>query len=91
MVVVDKVLAHSLGHTSQHAENELATLLLFGVQGLKASIYLVLSILADGAGVEEYGVGLSLVVAQFVASHLHDGCHYFRVGHVHLAAVCLDK
>ena len=89
VVVVDKVLAHALSHTSQHAENELSTLLLFGMQRLEASIYLVLSILSDGASVEEYGVGAVLVVAEFVACHLHNGCYHFRVGHVHLAAVCL--
>ena len=46
VVVVDKVLAHALCHTSQHTDNELSTLLLFGVQSLKSSIYLVLGILS---------------------------------------------
>jgi GNAT superfamily N-acetyltransferase len=46
VVVVDEVLAHALSHTSQHTDNELSTLLLFGMQRLKSSIYLVLDILS---------------------------------------------
>ena len=46
VVVVYEVLAHALSHTSQHTDNELSTLLLFGMQRLEASIYLVLGILS---------------------------------------------
>ena len=91
VMVVDKVLTHTLRHTSQNAQYQLASLLLLSMQSLQSSVYLVLRILADGAGVEEYGVGVSLVLAQLVASHLHDGSHHLRVCHVHLAAVCLNE
>ena len=46
VVVVDEVLAHALSHTSQHSNDEVPALLLFGMQRLKSSIYLVLGILS---------------------------------------------
>ena len=71
-VVLYEVFAHTLSHAAEHAEYKLASFLLLCVQSLKSSVYLVLCVLADRAGVEEYGVSLCLVLAQFVASHLHD-------------------
>ena len=90
-VVLYEVFAHTLSHAAEHAEYQLASLLLLCVQSLKSSVYLVLCVLADRASIEEDGISLSLVLAQFVACHLHNGSHYFRVCHIHLAAVCLDK
>ena len=91
MMVVDEVLAHALCHAAQDAQDDVAALLLLCVQSLQTAVYLVLRVFANGACVEEDGVGLCLVFAQFVTGHLHDRGHHLRVGHVHLAAVCLNE
>ena len=42
VMVVDKVLTHTLRHTTQNAQYQLASLLLLSVQSLQSSVYLVL-------------------------------------------------
>ena len=76
VVVVYQVVLDTLGHAAQHAQDELAAPFLLGMQGLQPVIYLVLGVLAYAAGVQEYRVGAGLVLAQFIACHLHDGGYH---------------
>jgi hypothetical protein len=48
-------------------------------------------IVADGASVHEYRIGFVERIAYTITGHLHDRCHYFTVGYIHLATVRLDK
>ena len=89
VVAVYEFVLDALCHTSQYTQDEAAALLLLGMQGLEAVVYLVLGVLAYATGVEENGVGVGLIVTQVVARHLHDGSHHLRVCHVHLASVGL--
>ena len=59
-------------------------------QCLQAMIDFLLGIIAHRASVQKYGIGLFGTLADLVACHLHDRSHDLRVGHVHLASVCLD-
>jgi len=89
-MVLYQVVFHTFGHASQHTQNHLPTLLLFGMQRVKSVINLVLSILSHAASVHKYGVGFGFVLAHLIASHLHHRSHHLAIGHVHLAAVGLD-
>ncbi len=77
MVVADEVVLHALGHAAQHAEDETAPFLLLGMERVEAVVNLVLGILSHRAGVEKHGVGVSLHISGFIASHLHDGRNNF--------------
>ena len=90
MVLIHESLSHAFGHAAQHAQYAFPAALVFGVQGVEASCYFVLCILAHGAGVQEHGIGLVGIVAGLVAGHLHHGGYHFAVGHGHLAAVSLN-
>ena len=87
MVVGYQVVLHSLGHAAQHANDEPAPAVAHGIEGFKAVYYLLFSVVAHAACVEEYGVGLVYVLAHFIVRHLHYRGHNLAVGHVHLAAV----
>ena len=89
MMVSDERVLHALGHAPQHSEDAVSAVHVLAVQRLKAVIYLLLGIVAHGAGIEKHRIGTVNVVCQFIASHLHDACHHFAVGYIHLAAVCL--
>ena len=92
VVVLDEVVLHPFRHAAQDADDESVLLLAAQrVQRLQPVDDFLLRIVAHGACVEEYGVGIFQPVAHLVACHLHDGCHHFAVCHVHLAAVGLDE
>jgi len=61
-----------------------------GVEGLQACHYFLFGVVADRAGVEQYGIGLFDVGRGVVSGHLHYRSYHFAIGHVHLAAVSLD-
>ena len=52
---------------------------------------LLLRIVADRAGIHKHRIGFLQGVGHRISRHLHDGCNHFTVGHIHLAAVSLDK
>ena len=89
MVLLEQFVFYTLGHAAQYAHDERA-LALHGVEGFQSPVYLLLGIVAHRAGVQQHCVGLIDTVAGLVARHLHDAGHYFRVGHIHLAAVGLN-
>ena len=90
-VVGDEVVLHALGHTAHHAHQQVRTLLLERLEKVEAVEYLLLGVVADGAGIHKHGVGLVERRGRAVARHLHDGGNDFTVGHVHLAAVGFDE
>ena len=90
VVILYKIVPHTLCHASQYAQYQSAAFLLLGMQGFQPVVDLVLRILAYRTGVEEDGVGLLLILAYVVAGHLHDGGHDLGISHVHLASVCLN-
>ena len=90
MVILYKVVPHTLCHASQYAQYQSAAFLLLGMQGFQPVVDLVLRILAYRTGVEEDGIGLLLILAYVVAGHFHDGGHDLGISHVHLASVCLN-
>ena len=89
-VLVEQLVLHALGHAAQHTYNQLS-LPPQGVQRLQPSVNLLLGIVAHRTGVQQHAVGLVDAVADLVARHLHHAGHHLRVGHVHLAAVGLNK
>ena len=91
VMVGDEVVLHTLGHAAQDAHNEVRPLLLERMEELQAVQYLLLGVVADGAGVHEHRVGLVQRFSHIVPCHLHHRGNHFTVGHVHLAAVRLDK
>ena len=91
MVVLDEVLAYALGHASHDTDDERTGAVAAAVvEYLQAIEYFLLGIVANGAGVEQHGIGLVETFARLITGHLHDGSNDFAVGHVHLAAVCFD-
>ena len=90
-MVLDEVILHALSHAAQYAENHLSSLLLLSMQGVEAMVNLVLRILTNAAGVQEDGISLFFLLANFVACHLHHRGNYLAVCHVHLAAIGLNK
>ena len=87
VMVLRKVLFGSLGHTAHNADEKPFFLLFHGVQRLQAVPYLLFGVLADGAGVQEYGIGLVNAVGGLIACHTHNRCNDLTVGYIHLAAV----
>ena len=71
-VIAHQVVSHSLCHAAQHAEDELAALLLLGVKLFQTMVDAVFRILTNGTSIEEYSIGISLVITNFIAGHLHD-------------------
>ena len=57
MMVLQQVVLHTLGHASQHSDDESA-LALHGIEGLQPVVDLLFGIVAHRAGVEEYGIGV---------------------------------
>ena len=95
MMVGKQVVFHPFGHAAQHPDDEAAALALApfvaqGVEGVEAVVDFLFGIVAHRAGVQQYGIRIVERLAGLVACHIHDGCHHFRVGHVHLAAVGLN-
>ena len=91
MVVLDQVVLDSFRHTAQHAYDQVLALFAEGMEELQAVQDFLLGVVADGAGVHEYGIGLFQAFTRAVACHLHDGSNHFTVCHVHLASVSFDK
>ena len=50
-----------------------------------------ISNVADGASVHEYRIGFVERITHTITGHLHDRCHHFTIGYIHLATVRLDK
>ena len=86
----DKVVFHPLGHAA-HYPYDKGTFFLQCVKEIQAVPYFLLGIVADGASVHKHGIGLVQRLHRRIAGHLHDGSYHLAVGHIHLAAVGLDK
>ena len=89
MMILQQVVLHALCHTSQHTDNEWA-LATHRIQRIQTMVDFLFGIVADGTGVQEYGIGLVKLLGSLVASHLHDRGHHLGVGHIHLTAVSLN-
>lgn len=92
-VVFDEVFAHAFGHASDDSyyQSPRGAFASQRLEKLKSRDYFLFGVVAYGASVEKYGVGLVKRVGQGVSCGLHHGDHHFRVGHIHLASVCLDE
>lgn len=92
-VVVDKVVFDALRHASDDPHNRAAWAAFAFQRGeeLQSAEDFLLGVVAYGASVQEYGVGLFDVVGRGVARHFHHCGHHLAVGHIHLAAVGLNK
>ena len=90
VVLVEELLLDALGHAAEDADDEALLVLPQGMEILEAAVDFLLGVVADGASVDEDGVGIGDDVRHFVAGHLHDGGDDFAVGDVHLAAVGFD-
>ena len=94
VMIVNQVLLGTFGHTSEDTHDELvllAPLAVHCVEELQAVEDFLFGIVADGASVHKHRIGLVQRIAHTIARHLHNGSHHFTVGHIHLAAVRLDK
>ena len=89
VMVVYQVVFHSLRHAAQHAEDDLAALLLLCMEGFETVVYLVFSILPDAACIQKNSVCVVFLFAKFITRHLHHRSYNFAVCHVHLAAISL--
>ena len=87
----DEVVLHALGHAAQDTHNKVRTLLLERMKELQPVQYLLLGVVADGAGVHEHCIGIIQLLGHAVPRHLHHRGDHFTIGYVHLAAVCLNK
>ena len=91
VVVVEQILLGAFGHAAEHADNKPSLAAAAqGVERFEPVVDFLLGVLAHGTGVEEHGVGIGNVSAHVVIGRLHYGGDHLAVGHVHLAAVCLD-
>ena len=93
-MIVNQVLLGTFGHTTENTHDELvllATLAVHRMEELQAVEDFLFGIVADGTSVHEHRIGFVQGIAYTIARHLHDGSHYFTIGHVHLATVSLDK
>ena len=89
-VVADERIFHTLGHTPYHSYYQPAP---FAAaqrpEILQAREDLLLGVVADGAGVEDHGIGLLGALHGLVPGDTHNRGHHLAVGHIHLAAICL--
>ena len=88
MMLLYELILHTLGHTAQYADNNLAALLLQAVQKLQPADNLLFGIIPDGTGIQEYGISLIHILRQFITRHTHHAGYNLAVSYIHLAAVC---
>ncbi len=81
-------MLQTLRHTSDHSYYNIAPeLTAQGVPVCETGIYLLFRIFTYGAGVEQHGGSLAIVVSSGISRHFHHGGDHFRISHVHLASV----
>ena len=90
-VLGNELLAHPLGHAAQHPYHQMLVMLAQRLEVGQTREHLLLGIVANGAGIDENGIGILDIIAQGVTSHLHDRSHHLAVGHIHLATISFDK
>ena len=91
MMIFDQIILNALSHTTHYTDNHLVSLLLHGIKSLKTVENLLFSIIANRAGVEQYGIRLINRLTGFVICHFHDRRNDLTVCHIHLAAVSFNK
>ena len=89
MMMFEQIALHTFCHTAEHTDNQRA-FAAHGMQGFETVINLLLGIVADGTGIEKYGISLVKAVDGLVACHFHHAGHNLGIGHIHLAAVGFD-
>ena len=62
---------YPLGHAAHHAHDEVRTLLAERTERLQAVQDFLLGIVAHGAGIQEYGIGLFRRRGRVIARHFH--------------------
>ena len=87
MMLLDELIPDTLGHTAKHTYDNLVSLLLQTVEKLQSAQYLLLSIISHRACVQENGIGLLYILANFISRHPHHAGHHLTVCHIHLAAI----
>ena len=89
MMVLYQILADTLCHAAQYAENDLTSFSFFGIKCFQTVVNLVFCVLSYGTSIEENSISFVFVLTHIVSCHLHHGSNHLRVCHIHLAAVCL--
>ena len=93
-MIVKQILLGALSHTTEDTYKKLVfltSLVVHGMEEFQTIDDFLFGIAADGTCVHEHSIGLIQRVANTVTSHLHNRGNYFTIGHVHLAAIRLDK
>ena len=91
-VFLNQFLLDPLGHAADDSDNlRMAGFASQRVEGLKAGEDFLFRIVADGACIQEYGVGEVNGVGLLIAGHFHDCSDHFAVGHVHLTSVGFNQ
>ena len=93
-MIIKQIALSSLSHTTKYTKNHfgsfgiaLQSAATLSIQCFQTVINLLLGVISNRAGVQEYSIGLVDGLGGFVTSHLHHRCNNFRIGHIHLAAI----